>query len=128
MFPCEIFNILFSHEDENIDRFSNLHWCFFKNKILYRFQSSFRKNYSTNTCLGHLTGKITTGFKKDVFTGRILINLQKVFDTSNHQISVINMKYLGFSKNAIACFKSYLCERKFKISISTSYSSPPSVL
>ena len=33
-----------------------------KNKVLCRFQSDFRKNYSTNTCLGHLTGKITAGF------------------------------------------------------------------
>ena len=28
-----------------------------KNKILYRFQSVFRKIYSANTCLGHLTNK-----------------------------------------------------------------------
>ena len=34
------------------------------------------------------------------------------------------MKYLGFSKNTITWFKSYLCERKYKISIHTSYSSP----
>ena len=38
------------------------------------------------------------------------------------------MKYLGFSKNTITWFKSYLCERKFKISINTSYSSPVSLL
>ena len=35
-----------------------------KKKLLYRFQSVFRKNYSTNTCLGHLNDKITTGFEK----------------------------------------------------------------
>ena len=35
-----------------------------QNKILYRFQSGFWKNYSTNTCLGHLTDKITAGFEK----------------------------------------------------------------
>ena len=33
------------------------------------------------------------------------------------------MKYLGFSKNRINWFKSSLCERTFKISINTSYSS-----
>ena len=38
------------------------------------------------------------------------------------------MKYLGFSKHTIAWFKSYLCERKFKISINTSYSSPSNIL
>ena len=99
-----------------------------KNKLLYRFQSGFRKNYSTNTCLGHLIDKITTGFRKGLFTGMILLDLLKVFDTIEHQILLKKMKYLGFSKNTITWFKSYLCERKFKISINTSYSSPASLL
>ena len=34
------------------------------------------------------------------------------------------MKYIGFSKNVIAWFKSYLSNREFKININTSYSSP----
>ena len=38
------------------------------------------------------------------------------------------MKYLGFSKNTIAWFKSCLCERTFKVSISTSFSSPSNLL
>ena len=68
-----------------------------KNKLLYRFQLVFRKNYSTSTCLGHLTDKITTGFEKGLFTGMILIDLQKVFYTIDHQILLKKMKYLGFS-------------------------------
>ena len=95
-----------------------------KNKLLYRFQSGFRKNYSTSTCLGNLTDKITTRFEKDLFAGKILIDLKKAFDTIDHQILLKKMKNLGFSKNTITWFKSYLCERKFKISINTSYSSP----
>ena len=55
-----------------------------KNKLLYRFQSGFQKNYSTNTCLGHLTDKITTRFEKVLFTGMILSDLQKAFDTIDH--------------------------------------------
>ena len=46
-----------------------------KNKILYRFQLGFPKNYSTNTCLRHFTDKITTGFEEGFFTGRVLIDL-----------------------------------------------------
>ena len=34
------------------------------------------------------------------------------------------MKYLGFSKNVIARFKSYLIERKFRRNINTIYSNP----
>ena len=61
-----------------------------KNKILYRFQSGFRKNYSTNTCLEHLTDKITTRFEKGIFTWMILIGLQKVVGTIDHQILIKN--------------------------------------
>ena len=86
-----------------------------KNKILYRFQSGFPKNYSTNSCLGHLTDKITIGFEKGIFAGMILIDLQKAFDTIDHQILIRKMKYLDISKNVIAWFKSYPSERKFKI-------------
>ena len=58
----------------------------------------------------------------------VLIDLQKAFDTIDHQILLKKMKYLGFSKNTITSFKSYLCEQQFKISINTTYSSPASLL
>ena len=47
----------------------------------------------------------------------ILIDLQKAFDTIDHQILIRKMKYLDISKNVIAWFKSYPSERKFKIYI-----------
>ena len=66
------------------------------------FSRVFEKNYSSNTCLGHLTDQIPTAFGKGLFTGMILIDLQKkVFDTIGHQILLTKMKYLGFSKNTI---------------------------
>ena len=58
----------------------------------------------------------------------VLIGLQKASDIFDHQILLKKMKYLGFSKNAISWFKSYLCEQKFRISINTSYSSPAKLL
>ena len=98
-----------------------------KNKLLYIFQSDFRKNYSTNNCLGHLTDKITTGFEKRLFIRMVLIDLQKDFDTIDHQILLKKIEYLGFCKNTITWFKSYVCERKFKISINASFFSPASL-
>ena len=72
-----------------------------KNKLLYRVQAGFWKNYSTNTCLGHLTEKTTSGFKKGLSTEMVLLDLQKAFDTIEHQILLKKMKHLGFSKNKI---------------------------
>ena len=44
-------------------------------KILYRYQSGFRKNHSTDTCFSYLTDKIQTGFDTGLLTGMILIDL-----------------------------------------------------
>ena len=51
----------------------------------------------------------------------ILIDLQKQFGTIDYQISLKKTKYLAFSKNTIAWFKSYLHEQKFKTSINNIY-------
>ena len=47
------------------------------NKVLYDYQSGFRKNHSTDTCLSFLNDKILKGFDDDLVTGMILIDLQK---------------------------------------------------
>ena len=57
-----------------------------ENKILYKFQSGFRQNRSTDTALSYLSNKIQCGFDKGLFTGMILIDLQKAFDTIDHNI------------------------------------------
>ena len=49
-----------------------------ENKILFTYQSGFRKHYSTDTCLSYLTDKVRNGFEKGSLTGMILIDLQKL--------------------------------------------------
>ena len=66
------------------------------NRILYRYQSRFRKNHSTDTCLSCVTDKIQTCFDSGVLTGMILIDLQKAFDTINHNISLKKCLRLDF--------------------------------
>ena len=65
-----------------------------ENKILYKYQSGFRKNHSTNTCLSHLSNKILQGFDEGMVTGVILIDLQKAFDTIDHSIFLKKNKVL----------------------------------
>ena len=92
------------------------------NKILYRYQSGFRKNHSTDTCLSYLTDKILTGFDSGLLTGMILIDLQKAFDTINHDILLKKMSLAGFSCQSITWFESYLSNRRFQVSIKNKYS------
>ena len=57
-----------------------------ENNILYDYQSGFRKKYSTESCLSFLTDKISKGFDSGLYTGMILIDLQKAFDTIDHEL------------------------------------------
>ena len=83
----------------------------FQNKILYNHQSGFRKNHSTDLCLSYLNDKIPKGFDKGLFMGMLLIDLQKAFDTINHEILLGKLHAIGFSVKTVAWFKSYLSDR-----------------
>ena len=57
-----------------------------KNGLLYKYQSGFRANFSTDSCLVQLTDFILRGMDKGFHTGMILVDLQKAFDTLDHTI------------------------------------------
>ena len=57
-----------------------------KHEILYRYQSGFRANHSTDSCLSYLNEKFFKGIDKGLLTCMVLINLQKAFDTIDHEI------------------------------------------
>ena len=95
-----------------------------KHKIIYKYQSGFRKNHSTNSCLSYLSNKIQKGFEEGNLTGMILIDLQKAFDTIDHEILVYKMNYLGFAESTINWFRSYLANRTFVVHVNGEYSNP----
>ena len=95
-----------------------------ENKILHRFQSEFRKNFCTDSCLSYLNNKTAPGFESGLYTGRILIDLQKAFDAINHETLINKMEYLGSSKDVILWVKSYLSNRKFKVNLNKTFSEP----
>ena len=70
-----------------------------KKNILYKFQSGFRKCHSTDSCLSYLQDKVLKEFDSGLLTGMILIDLQKAFDTIDHNILILieKMKCMGFS-------------------------------
>ena len=88
-----------------------------QNNILYNYQSGFRKNHSSHLCLSFLNDKILKGFDKGLFTGMIVIDLQKAFDTINYEILLGKLHVIGFSQETVALFKSYLSDRAFKVNI-----------
>ena len=90
-----------------------------RNELLYSYQSGFRANHSTDTCLSQLTDMILNGTENGKHTGMILIDLKKAFDTLDHKILLDKMKCIGFLDKTIKWFQSYLTNRAVFVSLGT---------
>ena len=92
-------------------------------KILYKYQSGFRSKHSTGTCLTLLNNEILNGIDKGLLTGMIFIDLQKAFDTIDHEFFLNKLECIGFSNSAIILwYRSYLENRTFQVNIENDYS------
>lgn len=80
-----------------------------KNNLLYTLQSGFRHVSSTDTCLIHLTDHIKSQMSQGLYTGMALLDLQKAFDTVDHNILCEKLSSMGVI--SIKWFKSYLENR-----------------
>ena len=70
-----------------------------------------------------MNDKILKGIDNNEFTGLILIDLQKAFDTIDHKILLGKLSIMGFSKESISWFRSYLTNRSFLVNVDNAYSS-----
>ncbi|MCP4266595.1 MAG: hypothetical protein GY777_13675, partial [Candidatus Brocadiaceae bacterium] len=95
-----------------------------ENNILYKNQSGFRPLHSTESCLTHLTDRILEGSDKGCHTGMILIDLQKAFDTLDHELFLGRLGLMNFSGETISWFKSYLFNITFLVNVESSFSEP----
>jgi hypothetical protein len=94
-----------------------------KNNLLYMFQSGFRRGFSTDTCLIHLSDYIRFQMDQGNLVGMILLDLQKAFDTVDHGILLMKMEAMGLGKDILRWFKSYLSERQQLVNVAGSSSS-----
>ena len=94
------------------------------NKVLYDYQSGFRKNDSKDTCRSFLNDRLKglKGFGDGLVTGMILIDLQKAFDTINHDILLKKLSIIGFSDHSVKWFQSYLSNRKLTVNLENFFS------
>ena len=81
--------------------------------LLYNYKSGFCKNHYIDYCLSFLNNKILKDFDQVLMTSMILIDLQKAFDTINHNILLQKLYPIGFSKHSVNWFWSYLINRTF---------------
>ena len=95
--------------------------------LLYTYQFGFRKKHSTDFYIYYLNDKILKGFDMGIMTGMILIDLQKAFDTIDHDVLLQKLYAIGFSKRTVNWFKSYLSNRSFKVNLGNNFSQHASV-
>ena len=91
--------------------FLDIHNC------IYNLQFGFREKHSTNHALFSITEKIREALDNNNFACGIFIDLQKAFDTVDHNILLQKLNHYGIRGVANNWFNSYLSNRTHFVSI-----------
>ena len=86
--------------------------------LIYEHQFGFRKHHSTSHALIDLTEDIRHALDNNKFSCGVFIDLQKAFDTVDHDILLAKLEHYGIRGIANSWFRSYLKNRKQYVSIS----------
>ena len=83
--------------------------------IPFKFQSGFRKTYSTTNALIDLSDRVRFSLDKWLYTGMVRIELQKAYDTVNHAKMSDKLGAIGCDDGSLRWFNSYLSKRSIFI-------------
>ena len=82
----------------------------------------YRKGYSTQTALISMIEKWKASLDKQGYSGAILMDLSKAFDSLNHDLLLAKLDAYGFEKKSLTMIRSYLSNRCQRIKINTTFS------
>ena len=86
-------------------------------QCIYSLQFGFRKKHSTNHALIDITETIRQALDNKKFACGIFVDLQKAFDTVNHEILIAKLEHYVIRGSANDWFSSYLTNRSQFVSI-----------
>ena len=86
-------------------------------ELLFNLQFGFRSGHSADHALVSLTESIKSSLDNNRLGCGIFIDLQKAFDTVNHDILLRKMEHYGMRGIPLQWFKSYLNDRKQFVSV-----------
>ena len=87
------------------------------NNIIYDLQFGFRQQYSTSHALINITENIRKALDDRNIGCGVFIDLQKAFDTVDHQILLAKLNHYGICGVSNDWFKSYLSNHNQCVSI-----------
>jgi len=96
-----------------------------KHNAMYENQSGFRKAHSTDTCLIDLMDQIKLEISKGNYVGMVLLDLQKAFDTVDHEILCKKLEAMGI--DFTEWFNSYLGGRQQAVVANDTMSEPGTI-
>ena len=105
---------LLSNTSKIFEKFMHIHLVNFlrKNKLLFCHQFGFRNGYSVNHALTSLTELIRKALHEENFVCGVFIDLQKAFETVDHNILFSKLYHYGVKGTSHQWFKSYLTRRQ----------------
>ena len=110
---------LLSNLDKIIEKLMHKRLMGFLNdqKVLYKKQFGFQKKISTAHAVISLIENIEKAIDNKIFVCRVFVDLQKAFDTVDHNILLHKLSHYGIRDIANCWFSSYLSNRKQFVTI-----------
>ena len=88
-----------------------------KNNVIYNLQFGFRQQYSTSHTLINITENIRKALEDGNIGCGVFVDLQKAFDTVDHEILLVKSNHYGICRVSNDWFKSYLYNHNQYVSI-----------
>ena len=89
---------------------------------LFPFMCGYRKGYSTQYALMALVEKLKKSLDERSYSGAVLMDLSKAFDTINYELMIAKLNAYGFEKTSLKLIHSYLTQRWHRTKINNSFS------
>ena len=80
--------------------------------LITPYQSAYLKKHSTVTCPHRVVDDMCESIDDGLVCGVCFLDIEKCFDTINHDILLQKLKHYGIGGNAFDWFRDYLCGRR----------------
>ncbi len=84
---------------------------------LHPMQFDFRTHHSTETAICVFLEKVKSLLDRNTLVGAIFHDLNKAFDSVNHQVLLSRLTHFNFSEHTLHWFASYLSGRKQHVAV-----------